>query len=227
MPSHLERTSLQLLPTPQHGPVSALFCQPEGARTVLVLGHGAGSTLQHRLVEELSLALAERGVASLRFNYPYSERGRGMDSEPVRLATVRAAAALGVELSRGRPLFAGGHSMSGRMFTLAQSKEPLPGVSGLICFAFPLHPGAPDAQRAAHLKQVQVPLLFLSGTRDKMADKALLASVVAGVPAATLRLLDTADHGFVALKSRTSSEPVLAEAARSAAEWMEEKSRGG
>src|SRR5688572_22022138 len=140
MPSHPERTPLQLTPTPQHGPVSALFCQPQGARTVLLLGHGAGSTLQHRLVEQLSVALAACGVATLRFNYPYSERGRGMDPEPVRLATVRAAGARGAELSRGRPLFAGGHSVSGRMFTLAQSEEPLRGVRGLICFAFPLRP---------------------------------------------------------------------------------------
>lgn len=193
---------------------------------MLVLGHGAGSTLQHRLVEGLSMALAGRGVATLRFNYPYSERGRGMDPEPVRLATVRAAATLGAELSGGLPLFVGGHSMSGRMFTLAQSKDPLPGVRGIVCFAFPLHPGAPDAKRAAHLADVQLPLLFLSGTRDKMAEKVLLASVVAGLPAATLRLIDTADHGFVALKSRKNAEPVLEEVARLAAEWVEGSSGG-
>ena len=213
-------TPLQFTPTAQHGPVSALFCQPEGARSLLVLGHGAGSSLQHRLVQALSAGLAEHRVATLRFNYPYSERGRGMDPEPVRLVTVRAAAALGAELSGGLPLFVGGHSMSGRMFTLAQSREPLQGVAGIICFAFPLHPGAPDAKRAAHLAQVQLPLLFLSGTRDKMADSALLASVVAGLPAASLRLIDTADHGFVGLKSRKSAEPVLDEVTRLAAEWL-------
>ena len=192
-----------------------------------MLGHGAGSTLQHRLMEQLSAALVALGVATLRFNYPYSERGRGMDPEPVRLATVRAAVALGAELSAGRPLFAGGHSMSGRMFTLAQSKEPLPGVRGLVCFAFPLHPGAPEAKRAVHLAQVELPLLFLSGTRDKMAEKILLASVVGSLPAATLRLIDTADHSFLPLKSRTSAEPVLQEVARLAAEWLEERSQGG
>lgn len=217
---------LQFTPTAQHGPVSALFCQPEGAKSVLVLGHGAGSTLQHRLVEALSSGLAERGVATLRFNYPYSERGRGMDPEPVRLATARAAAALGAELSEGRPLFVGGHSMSGRMFTLAQSRQELVGVRGIVCFAFPLHPGAPDTKRAAHLAQVQLPLLFLSGTRDKMAEPSLLASVVAGLPAATLRLLDTADHGLVALKSRKSPEPVLDEAARLTVEWLEGAAAG-
>lgn len=223
MSAHIESRSLQFTPTSQHGPVSALFCQPEGARQLLVLGHGAGSTLQHRLMEQLSAALVALGVATLRFNYPYSERGRGMDPEPVRLATVRAAAALGAELSYGRPLFAGGHSMSGRMFTLAQSKEPLPGVRGLVCFAFPLHPGAPEAKRAAHLAQLQLPLLFLSGTRDKMAEKTLLASVVGGLPSATLRLIDTADHSLLPLKSRTSPEPVLEEVARLTSEWLGER----
>lgn len=223
MPASLERTSLQFTPSARHGAVSALFCQPERASCVLVLGHGAGSTLQHKLVEGLSTGLAERGVATLRFNYPYSERGRGMDPEPVRLATVRAAAALGLELSAGRPLFVGGHSMSGRMFTLAQSKEVLPGVRGIVCFAFPLHPGAPDVKRAAHLAQVQRPLLFLSGTRDKMAETTLLASVVSALPEATLRLIDTADHGFVGLKSRQSEEPVLAEVTRLAAEWLAQR----
>lgn len=226
MTSSPERISLKLTATPQHGAVSALLCRPERTHCVLVLGHGAGSTLQHRLVEALSMALAAAGVATLRFNYPYSERGRGMDPEPVRLATVRAAAALGGELSGGCPLFVGGHSMSGRMFTLAQSKEALSGVRGIVCFAFPLHPGAPDTKRAAHLAQVHVPLLFLSGTRDKMADGALLASVVARLPDATLRLIDAADHGFLALKSRKSSEPALEEAARLAAEWLVERSRG-
>ena len=178
-------------------------------------------------MEELSLALAGQGVATLRFNYPYSERGRGMDPEPVRLATVRAAAALGAELSAGLPLFAGGHSMSGRMFTLAQSKQALPAVRGLVCFAFPLHPGAPDRKRAEHLAQVQLPLLFLSGTRDKMADKSLLTEVVGGLPAAALRLIDTADHGLAPLKSRRSPEPVLEEVARLAAEWFRDLSRSG
>src|SRR4051812_28221185 len=191
--------ALQFTPTPQHTPVSASWWCPPGAQQALVLGHGAGSTLQHRLMERLSVALAAVGVATFRFNYPYSERGRGMDAEPVRLATVRAAAACAAEQASGLPLFAGGHSMSGRMFTLAQSKQPISGIRGLVCFAFPLHSGAPNVARAAHLSALRVPLLFLSGTRDKMADKGLWSQVVAGLPAATLHWVETADHGFVPL----------------------------
>jgi len=212
--------SLKFLPTPTQGEVSALWSCPVEPRYVLCLGHGAGSTLQHRLMQQLSLALNERGVATLRFNYPYSERGRGMDSEPTRLATVRAAAALAAERARGLPLFAGGHSMSGRMFTLASSREPLPGVRGLVCFAFPLHSGAPDTARAVHLAQVPVPLLFVSGTRDKMAESELLKGVVAGLPSAELHALDGADHGFAASRRRQSGEPVLTEAARVTEAWM-------
>lgn len=187
-----------------------------------MLGHGAGSSLRHRTMEQLSAALEAVGVATFRFNYPYSERGRGMDPEPVRLASVRAAAACAAQQAPGLPLFAGGHSMSGRMFTLAQSKQPIVGLRGLVCFAFPLHSGAPNVARAAHLSKVEVPLLFLSGTRDKMADRGLLSQVVAGLPAATLHWVDTADHSFVPLKSRASSEPVFAELARLTLAWMAE-----
>lgn len=213
-------TPLQLALSPQQPPVSALWSRPEGARWALALGHGAGSTLQHRLMEQLSAALAASGVATLRFNYPYSERGRGMDPEPVRLATVRAAAARAGELAEGLPLFAGGHSMSGRMFTLAQSKQPLGGVLGLVCFAFPLHSGAPDATRARHLSQIRLPLLFLSGTRDKMAERGLWAQTAAALPSATLHWVETADHSFAPLKSRASSEPVFDELARVTSSWM-------
>jgi predicted alpha/beta-hydrolase family hydrolase len=191
-----------------------------------VLGHGAGSSLQHRLMAQLSAALEAVGVATFRFNYPYSERGRGMDPEPVRLASVRAAAACAAEQAPHLPLFAGGHSMSGRMFTLAASKQAIAGVRGLVCFAFPLHSGAPNVARAAHLSEVSVPLLFLSGTRDKMADRSLLSQVAAGLPAATLHWIDTADHSFLSLKSRASSEPVFDELARLTLAWMAEQRAG-
>ena len=220
MPAELATQSLKFSPTPTHGEVSALWSRPAEARSALCLGHGAGSTLQHRLVQQLSLALNEQGVATLRFNYPYSERGRGMDSEPTRLATVRAAAALAAECAGGLPLFAGGHSMSGRMFSTASSREPLPGVRGLVCFAFPLHSGAPDTARAVHLAQVPLPLLFVSGTRDKMAQLQLLEDVVAGLPSAELHVLEGADHSFAVPRSRQRSEPVLTEAARVTAAWM-------
>jgi predicted alpha/beta-hydrolase family hydrolase len=216
-------TPLSFSPGSQQPAVSALWLRPPRATHALVLGHGAGSSLRHRLVEQLSEALALAGVATLRFNYPYSERGRGMDPEPVRLATVRAAAALAAEHAAGLPLFAGGHSMSGRMFTMAQSREPIAGLRGLVCFAFPLHSGAPKVARAEHLRQLSMPLLFLSGTRDKMAEKTLFAQVVAELPAATLHWIESADHSFAALKSRASSEPVFDELARLTVAWMREE----
>jgi predicted alpha/beta-hydrolase family hydrolase len=208
-------------PTPEHGEVSAIWSCPPGAIAALVLGHGAGSTLRHRLVEELSQALNAAGVATFRFNYPYSERGRGMDPEPVRLATVRAAVAAAAPYAGSLPLFAGGHSMSGRMFSLAESRERIPGVRGLILFAFPLHSGAPNAARAAHLARIELPLLFISGTRDRMADPELLGQVVSGLARATLHWIDTGDHGFAVLKRRQSTEPALTEIARVSAEWLQ------
>ena len=220
-------TPLQLIASPQHPPVSALWSRPERSRWALALGHGAGSTLQHRLMEQLSAALEAAGVATFRFNYPYSERGRGMDPEPVRLATVRAAAARARELAEGLPLFAGGHSMSGRMFTLAQSRQPIAGVQGLVCFAFPLHSGAPNAARALHLNELRVPLLFLSGTRDKMAERSLWSQTAAGLPSALLHWVDTADHSFTPLKSRASSEPVFDYLARVTSSWMARATSAG
>jgi len=168
----------------------------------------------------LSAALQAQGVATLRFNYPYSEHGRGMDPEPVRLATVRAAVAAAAPLAGSLPLFAGGHSMSGRMFSLAESRERIPGLRGLILFAFPLHSGAPNTARAAHLGRLELPLLFISGTRDRMAEPALLGQVVSGLPRATLHWIETGDHGFAVLKRRQSPEPVFTEIARVSAEWL-------
>jgi predicted alpha/beta-hydrolase family hydrolase len=206
--------------TPYKGEVSLLLARPTDARAMLVLGHGAGSTLSHPFMEGLSESLNASGVATLRFNYPYSERGRGMDSEPVRLATVRAVVARAAEMKGELPLFAGGHSMSGRMTSMAQAHSPLDGVVGVIAFAFPLHSGPPSIKRAAHLANMNVPMLFLSGTRDAMADTKLLEAVVGGLAGATLHWLDTADHGFKPLKRRASVEPVIEEAARVASGWM-------
>jgi predicted alpha/beta-hydrolase family hydrolase len=216
----LEPVNVRFRPTSEHEEVSAIWACPPGATAALTLGHGAGSTLRHRLVQELSQALNAAGIATFRFNYPYSERGRGMDAEPVRLATVRAAVAAATPLAGALPLFAGGHSMSGRMFSLAVSRAPLPGVRGLILFAFPLHSGAPNAARAAHLARIELPLLFISGTRDRMAEPTLLTQVVNGLPRATLHWLDTGDHGFAVLKRRQSTEPALTEVTRVSVEWM-------
>lgn len=221
----LETQSLKLAPTPEKGEVSALLELPEAADALLVLGHGAGSHLRHKLLEALSGALHRHRIGTLRYNYPYSERGRGMDPEPVRLATVRSAV-----LGAGRycphlPTFAGGHSMSGRMTSLAHSREPLPGVRGVIFFAFPLHAGAPESKRAEHLPGVGLPLLFVSGTRDKMAERALLESVTAGLAETTLHLIEGANHGLEVPKTRRSSEAVMDEIAAVTASWMRARSK--
>jgi predicted alpha/beta-hydrolase family hydrolase len=210
----------KLIAAPGKGEVSALWARPAQPTSVLVLGHGAGSTLGHPLMRASSEALSHVGVATLRFNYPYSERGRGMDAEAVRLATVRAAVLAAAARANGLPLFAGGHSMSGRMMSMAQAEAPLTDVRGIVFLAFPLHPGAPDAARAAHLSKVRLPMLFLSGTRDKLAEPTLLTRVVGELERATLHFIDTADHGFKVLKRRNTEEPPLEEVARVTREWM-------
>jgi len=216
----LETQSLKLLVTPEKGEVSALLEVPEEVGALLVLGHGAGSHHRHKLLEALSDALHRHRIATLRYNYPYSERGRGMDPEPVRLATVRAAVLGAARLGPHLPVFAGGHSMSGRMTSIAQSRQQLPGVRGIIFFAFPLHPGPPEAKRAEHLARVELPLLFVSGTRDKMADRALLESVAAGLAQTTLHLIEGANHALEVPKTRRSPETVMDEIASVVAGWM-------
>ena len=211
----------------QKGEVSALYLRPRGAEALLVLGHGAGTNINHPFMEELAQALAAAGVATFRYNYPYSEKGGGgMDGEKVRLSTVRAAVAAASRHARGLPLFAGGHSMSGRMTSMAAADEPLDGLRGILFFAFPLHPaGKPGTERAAHLEKVTVPMLFLSGPRDALAELTLLEPAVKKLGGrATLHLVDTADHGFrVRKRSRSSTEPVMEELARVAAEWMKQR----
>ena len=211
----------------EKGEVSALYLRPRGAQALLVLGHGAGTSMRHPFMEELAQALAAAGVATFRYNYPYSEKGRGgMDGEKVRLSTVRAAVAAAARQARGLPLFAGGHSMSGRMTSMAAAGEPLAGLRGILFFAFPLHPaGKPGTGRAAHLEKVTVPMLFLSGPRDALAELTLLEPAVGKLgKRATLHLVDTADHGFrVRKRSRSSTEPVMEELARVAASWMKQQ----
>ena len=212
----------------QKGEVSALYLRPSGAAALLVLGHGAGTNMRHRFMEELAQALAAAGAATFRYNYPYSEKGGGgMDGEKVRLATVRAAVAAAARQARGLPLFAGGHSMSGRMTSMADAQEQLDGLRGILFFAFPLHPaGKPGSERAAHLDKVTVPMLFLSGPRDALAELTLLEPAVKKLgERATLHLVDTADHGLkVRKRGRSSTEPVMEELARVAASWMKQQS---
>ena len=206
----------------EKGKVSALYARPRGATCLLVLGHGAGTHMQHLFMEELSAALNQNGIATFRFNYPYSEKGGGMDGEQVRLTTVRNAIITAQKHGRGLSLFAGGHSMSGRMISMAEAEEASGILKGIVFFAFPLHTNQPNTVRAEHLKRLTLPMLFLSGQRDKMADSTLLTSVVKTLgKKASLHIVDTADHGFKVLKRRQSTEPVMAELGRVSSQWLD------
>jgi predicted alpha/beta-hydrolase family hydrolase len=213
---------LKFLATPEKGEVSALLVRPEGATHVLVLGHGASTTMCHATLQAIAGALAEVDIATFRYNFPYAEHGKGRDSQAVCTQTVRSAVAAAHVAAPGLPLLAGGHSFSGRMTSTAACESPLDGVLGLVFFSFPLHqPGKPDTQRAEHLAAVTVPMLFLSGTRDELAAMDLLRPVCETLGArATLHVVDTADHGYKVLKrSRASDEDVFAEMARVVRNW--------
>jgi uncharacterized protein len=213
---------MRFLATPEKGEVSALLVRPDDASHVLVLGHGASTNMRHSTLQTIAERMADAGMATFRYNFPYMERGTGRDSQAVCTATVRSAVAAAHRAALDLPLLAGGHSFGGRMTSTAASDSLLDGVRGLVFFAFPLHqPGKPDTKRADHLSRVTVPMLFLSGTRDELADLALLRPVCKKLgKRATLHPLDKADHGFRTLKrSRKSEENVFVEMARIVREW--------
>lgn len=213
---------LKFLATPEKGEVSALLMRPENASHVLVLGHGASTNMRHKTLQTIAENLAEQGIATFRYNFPYSENGTYRDSTATCVATIRSAVAAAHDAAPDLPILAGGHSFGGRMTTTAASEEPLENVVGIVLFSFPLHmPGKPDTNRAEHLSNVTVPILFLSGTRDTLAELGLLQPVVKKLgKQATLHLLDTADHSYKILKkTRKSDEDVFAEMARVTKDW--------
>lgn len=213
---------LKFQATPEKGEVSALVIRPKWATHLLVLGHGASTTMRHPTLQTIAERLAEVGVATLRYNFPYSEHGKGRDSQAVCTATIRAAVANARKLTPKLPLLAGGHSFGGRMTSTAAAESPLEGVRGLAFFSFPLHPaGKPGIERADHLDSVDLPLLFLSGTRDDLAEMKLLQPVCERLkPRATLHVLEAADHGYKILKrERKSPEDVFVEMARVVRDW--------
>lgn len=211
--------------TKSSGDVSAVLMIPGDAEYLLVLAHGAGAGMNHPFMTKLSERLAERNFAVFRYQFPYFEKGkRSPDPPNILTATVRSAAETASNKLKGLPVYAGGKSLGGRMTSTAASKEALPGVRGVIFFGFPLHaPGRPSSDRAEHLFNVNVPMLFLQGTRDKLADLNLLKPVIKKLEdKAKLHIIEGADHSFHVLKSSgRTDEQVIEELAESSREWID------
>jgi predicted alpha/beta-hydrolase family hydrolase len=207
------------------GKVSGLLVAPADPRALYVVAHGAGAGMEHPFMEAVAQGLAERGTATLRYQFPYMERGsRRPDTPKVAQDAVRAAVAEAARRHPGVALYAGGKSFGGRMTSQAQSAAPLEGVRGLAFLGFPLHaPGKPSDERAAHLAAVKIPMLFLQGSRDDFADLDLLKPLVKKLGArAKLVVLEDADHSFhVLAKSGRKDQEVLAEALDALAAWID------
>lgn len=210
--------------------VSALLLRPEGARRLLVLAHGAGAGMRHPFMEKLAGELAGVGVATLRYQFPYVEEHRRAADAPALLeATVAAAVRAAAEAAPDLPLIAGGKSMGGRMTSQAAARNRLDGVQGLVFFGFPLHPpNRPGTKRADHLAKVPMPMLFLQGTRDTLADLELLRPICVPLGSrATLHVIEGADHSFhVPKKSGRTDQDVLHELAETTASWAEQIDQG-
>lgn len=215
--------ALRFHATDRWGDVSALWLRPRGAHAAVSLGHGAGAGMQHRFMASVAELLAAEGVATFRYQFPYIERGsRYPDAQRILLETVRSAAAEAARRARGLTLLAGGKSMGGRMTSISAAAEPLRRVSGLVFLGFPLHaPGRPAGDRADHLSDVSVPMLFLQGTRDKLADLSLLRPVCEGLgPTASLHIVEDGDHSFhVPKRAGRPEQEVLGELARTISEF--------
>lgn len=206
------------------GSVSGLLLVPADPQACYVFAHGAGAGMNHAFMRATAVELAELGIASLRFQFPYMERGsKRTDPPPICHATVRAAVATAAQRLPNVPLIAGGRSFGGRMSSQAQADAPLPGVRALVFLGFPLHPaGRPETARGAHLANVTIPMLFVQGTRDELAKLSLLEPLVQRLgPKATLQLLAEADHSFhVPAKTGRKDADVRAEALRKVADWI-------
>ncbi len=205
--------------------VSGLLLTPPLARACFVFAHGAGAGMNHAFMQAAANGLAQRGIATLRYQFPYMERAsKRPDAPALAHATVRAAVAKAVRLLPQMPLVAGGKSFGGRMTSQAQAIEPLPGVRGIAFLGFPLHPaGKPDSERGVHLADVRVPMLFLQGTRDELADLGLVESLTRQLGArATLHLFEDADHSFhVPARSGRKDADVLAELLDALVQWID------
>jgi uncharacterized protein len=204
--------------------VSALLLRPDNARACYVFAHGAGAGMAHPFMETVATGLCDRGIASLRYQFPYMEKGsKRPDTPAVAHATVRAAVKEAAQCCAGLPLIAGGKSFGGRMTSQAQAIAPLAGVRGLAFLGFPLHPaGKPSTSRAGHLSKIKIPMLFLQGTRDGLAEMTLLESVVKGLGAlASLHVVKEADHSFhVPARSGRNDREVMNEVLDALSAWI-------
>lgn len=214
------------LATDSSGGVSSVLLRPDDAICLYVFAHGAGAPMRHSFMDAVAERLGERRVATFRFNFPYIESGRkAPNPQPVLVKTVRSAVAEATRLAPDLPLLAGGKSMGGRMTSTAASSEALPAVRGLLFFGFPLHaPGRDSTDRGAHLADVGLPMLFLQGTRDKLANLDLLKPLLAELrPRPKIHVVDDADHGFhVPKRSGRTDDEVLDELCDVCAEWAAE-----
>jgi uncharacterized protein len=222
MPTKEKRLRFEVEPGRE---VSALLLSPPHAKFLLVLAHGAGAPMTHPFMQNLSEALATHSVATFRYNFPYMEESRHIpDRPPILTATVAASVKAAQKAAPNLPTFAGGKSLGARMSSQAAAQNLIPNVRGLVFFGFPLHaPNKPDTKRATHLTEVKVPMLFLQGTRDTLADLTLLKPIVKKLgKQATLEIIPTADHSFHVLKSAKKSDPeILKELATATAAWMQ------
>ena len=214
-----------MIPVDAETRVSGLFCRPRGARVCFVTAHGAGAGMNHPFMAAMAAGLAARGIATLRYQFPYMERGSKRPDVPARChATVRAAVLTARRLAPSLTLIAGGKSFGGRMTSQAQAEMPLAGVSGLAFLGFPLHPATKPSQlRAQHLHVVKVPILFLQGTRDALADVSLMKRMIRKLGKRTSVIwIQDADHSFhVPARSGADDQQVLDEMLDALGVWAE------
>jgi len=203
------------------GKVSLLTFRPKETKSIIVLAHGAGAGMTHSFMENLAVRLGELSIGTVRYNFPYMERGSGRPDVPaVAEKTVGAVLANTQEVFSGTPIFLGGKSFGGRMSSQFVANKNPTGVNGIVFYGFPLHaPGKPDSQRAGHLKSIKIPMLFLQGTRDALASLPLIEKVCEELPSATLVKFEGADHSFKIKKGDAMNDLLL-----NTSKWMEKHS---
>ena len=219
----IKNRNIKFTASKSSGEVNGILILPDKPKFLLLFAHGAGAGMKHPFMEKVSANLAEENIGTLRYNFPYTEKKiKRPDPAPILMQTVRSAVEAAKKYAGDIPLYAGGKSMGGRMTSMAASKEQLNEIKGIIFFGFPLHaPGKPSDERGEHLFNVSVPMLFLQGTRDKLADLKLLKPIVKKLKnKATLHTIEGADHSFHLLKSSgRNDEDVLKEIVKKVGEW--------